>query len=283
MSKKYYCIEKGCNNEICKATAMKGKGRCRSCAGKIHSKRMKGEGNSNHKGGRTLKKYYCIELDCHNEISYPNWLYGNKRCQSCAVKYLHKLGILNTKGKNNGMTGKHHDESTRRKMNISHGGDGRFKHERLPHCQECGKELGDCRSERCNSCKVKEQHRNNVFNYKKTPNKPEKLLRKLLNEFLPSEYKFVGNNKIVIDTFNPDFVNCNGQKKIIELFGCYWHKCSQCGFGNERTLDKKRLGVYKKFGYKTLIVWEHELKNLDKVKDKILKFNKSNYDSLKHV
>ncbi|KKL48467.1 hypothetical protein LCGC14_2325240, partial [marine sediment metagenome] len=32
--------------------------------------------------------------------------------------------------------------------------------------------------------------------------------------------------------------------------------------------------TYKRYGYKTLIIWEHELKNLDKVKTNILKFNK---------
>lgn len=28
-----------------------------------------------------------------------------------------------------------------------------------------------------------------------------------------------------------------------------------------------------KYGYKTLIIWEHELKNMIKVKEKILRFN----------
>ena len=45
------------------------------------------------------------------------------------------------------------------------------------------------------------------------PNKPEKLLRRLLNKCLPNEYKFVGNGKVILGGFNPDFINVNGKKK----------------------------------------------------------------------
>jgi len=225
-----------------------------------------GKENGNWKGGITSKVYHCKEKGCHNTIHYNNWKYGEGRCQSCAAKYLHEMGVLNSKYS---MKGKHHSEQTRRKMNISHGGDGRFKFERLPTCIDCGKELGDYRSKRCKSCNTKEQHRRNAFNYNTTPNKPERQLNKLLNKLLPKQYKFVGDNKIMIDTFNPDFVNCNGQKKIIELYGDYWHKLPEV-----MKRDKRRKIAYKKYGYKTLIIWENELKNIDKVKNKIIKFNK---------
>ena len=226
--------------------------------------------NGNWKGGITSKVHYCKEKGCHNIIHYNTWKYGNKRCRSCAVKNLHKIGRLNVKGSNNGMSGKRHSEKTRRKMNISHGGEGIFKHERLPHCIDCGVKLGDYRSKRCKSCRAKEQHRNNEFNYNRTPNKPEKSLNKLLNKILPKEYKYTGNNEIIIGTFNPDFINVNGQKKIIELYGDYWHNLP-----NNIKRNKRRIKTYKKYGYKTLIIWEYELKNLDKVKEKILKFEKN--------
>ena len=47
-----------------------------------------GKRNGNWKGGIASEVYYCKEKGCHNEISYQTWKYGNKRCQSCAVKYL---------------------------------------------------------------------------------------------------------------------------------------------------------------------------------------------------
>ncbi len=56
---------------------------------------------------KTKIEYFCIE-GCGNKISYKTWLYGNKRCASCHMKYLWKLNIYIPKiGKKNGMFGKH--------------------------------------------------------------------------------------------------------------------------------------------------------------------------------
>jgi len=103
---------------------------------------------------------------------------------------------------------------------------------------------------------------------RKYPNKKERLLNKILKGLLGNEYKFVGNGKVLIENFNPDFINVNGQKKIIEHFGDYWHNLP--GY---KIRDKKRLKIYRKYGYETLIIWEHELKDLTKVKNKIKVFN----------
>jgi very-short-patch-repair endonuclease len=99
------------------------------------------------------------------------------------------------------------------------------------------------------------------------PNKKEVLLNTLLQQILPKEYKYVGDGQVIIDGFNPDFINCNGQKKIIEMFGDYWHNKS-----NAKEKDKRRLEAYKTYGYKTLIVWEHELNNFNKLVNKIDRF-----------
>ena len=56
----------------------------------------------------------------------------------------------------------------------------------------------------------------------------------------------------------------NGQKKCIELYGNYWHK-------NDNPQD--RIDLFKQFGYDTLIIWEHELKDIEKVKNRIMKFH----------
>lgn len=57
------------------------------------SKKLKGKPNlkvkgKNHGGynPERHKKHYCIEEECNNEISYRNWKYGTKRCQSCYKK-----------------------------------------------------------------------------------------------------------------------------------------------------------------------------------------------------
>lgn len=72
------------NCKICKKKISQGNksGYCKSCAKKELYKNPKN--NPNYKDGRSLEKHYCI--DCPNEISYTNWLSGNKRCQTCANK-----------------------------------------------------------------------------------------------------------------------------------------------------------------------------------------------------
>ena len=99
------------------------------------------------------------------------------------------------------------------------------------------------------------------------PNKPEKIMIKLLDFYFPDEWKYVGDGKIWFARFNPDFINCNGKKSIIELFGDYWHQTSEA-IEN----DKKRIDTYKKYGYNTLVIWESELKDTNLVLRKLNKF-----------
>lgn len=109
---------------------------------------------------------------------------------------------------------------------------------------------------------VKMQKANFVF-----PNSKEKILLDLLNMVLPNKYRYVGNHKRYVDRFCPDFIDSN-QMKIIELFGDYWHSRP-----NSEANDRLRIETYKKFGYKTLIIWERELKNIEILIQKILNFD----------
>ncbi len=97
-----------------------------------------------------------------------------------------------------------------------------------------------------------------------SPNKPETKILKILDSLYPNEWKFTGDWSFTISGRNPDFVNCNGQKKIIELFGDYWHK-------GENPQD--RADIFSPFGYETLVIWECELKNMGSVKRKIRDFH----------
>jgi G:T-mismatch repair DNA endonuclease (very short patch repair protein)/YHS domain-containing protein len=91
------------------------------------------------------------------------------------------------------------------------------------------------------------------------PNKPEKLLIDFFTEYnLP--YKYTGDGGFTLDGAVPDFVNVNGEKKIVEFFGDYWHGQTKT---HKSTVDheNERKLRFKKFGYDTIIVWEHELKD----------------------
>jgi len=98
------------------------------------------------------------------------------------------------------------------------------------------------------------------------PNKPEIKLDTFLKQLLPREYKFVGDGQFIIAGKCPDFINVNGQKKIIELYGDYWHR-------NDN--PQERIDLFAKYGYQTLIIWEKELKDNKELKSKILNFQTS--------
>ena len=103
----------------------------------------------------------------------------------------------------------------------------------------------------------------------KKPNKQEQLLNQFLQENFPNEWKFVGDGKLIVNGKCPDFVNVNGQKKIIELFGDYWHNNPKTKYHQTEEGTKEH---YAKYGYKTLIIWEKELKNLNNILQEIEKF-----------
>ena len=184
------------------------------------------------------------------------------------------------------------------------------RHRKHFYCQDCGKEISrKPGAKRCHSCankarseqiseQVKQMHKDGVFNHcyeklkerikdpklqqkrmkalLKSPNKTEKKLLKLLKDYFPGEYKFTGNAKFFIERFCPDYVNINGQKKIIELFGSYHHK----KIAKVRKTDQRKVKKYAEYGYETLVIWDYELKNKETLIKKIRKFNKKVGDLL---
>ena len=101
------------------------------------------------------------------------------------------------------------------------------------------------------------------------PNRIEKLMMGLLNEICPNEYKYTGNWEFMIGCRCPDFANINGKKKLLELYGDYWHSEKITGRNKEQE-EMIRINHYKKYGFDCLIIWEHELKN--KTKEELAKY-----------
>ncbi len=92
---------------------------------------------------------------------------------------------------------------------------------------------------------------NQMKSRKVKPNKLEKYFEKYLNILYPKEWKYVGDGKLIINGKCPDFVNVNGQKKLIEIFGDFWHK-------NDNPED--RIQEFKLFGWDTLVLWEKDIR-----------------------
>jgi len=97
------------------------------------------------------------------------------------------------------------------------------------------------------------------------PNKKEILLNTILQASLPGEYELnVKANIMTLGRKIPDFVNINGKKKLIELYGDYWHRGQN---------PRKRINYFKKFGWDTLVIWERELEHIKSLRRRIVNFN----------
>jgi len=95
------------------------------------------------------------------------------------------------------------------------------------------------------------------------PNKAELALQGILDDCFPNDWRYTGDGSLIIGGKCPDFSNINGRKVLIELFGDYWHR-------NEDPQDK--INYYKKYGYDCLVIWEHELKDEEALKQKIMQY-----------
>lgn len=104
----------------------------------------------------------------------------------------------------------------------------------------------------------------------KKPNQREKQLDAILQEHFPRAYEYTGDGKLVIGGMIPDFVNVNGKKDVIELFGDYWHTIKDGWKDNE--LGK--IMAYNSFGYRCLVIWEHELRDEQAVVAKVRQFTR---------
>jgi len=106
------------------------------------------------------------------------------------------------------------------------------------------------------------------------PNKLESYLEGILNNQLP-DYKYNGDGRlgIVLAGLVPDFVNVNGKKQIIEVFGDYWHGLRKPKW---HQTELGRIMAYNSVGFRCLVIWEHELKELteEKIVEKISNFSR---------
>lgn len=100
------------------------------------------------------------------------------------------------------------------------------------------------------------------------PNKKELLLFDIIKEN-NFPFNYVGDGQIIIGGKCPDFLSSN-PKHIIELFGDYWHS-KKPNIPYNQT-EEGTINHYNKYGYKTLIIWEHELICKEDVINKIRGF-----------
>lgn len=96
----------------------------------------------------------------------------------------------------------------------------------------------------------------------RSPNREETMLIQLFKEY-NFPYKFVGDGQVIIGGRNPDFINVNGEKKIIEFFGEHWHPLED---------EEIKREVYAGYGFKMLGIWGKDTKDRSMVVSKIREF-----------
>ena len=153
------------------------------------------------------------------------------------------------------MLGRKHSKETRKKLSDSHIGIP-MTEENKRNISKANKLMWANLSEERKNTWIK----NNRTSQRQSPTMPEKKMMSILDELYPGEWKFVGDGQVIIDGKCPDFINVNGSKKIIEVFGDYWHR------GED---PQDRCDIFKPFGYKTLVVWESEFKDVNCVKHRL--------------
>jgi G:T-mismatch repair DNA endonuclease (very short patch repair protein) len=95
---------------------------------------------------------------------------------------------------------------------------------------------------------------------RKRPTAPEATFIKIIEDNgLPFEY--TGNGQLIIGGKNPDFSDHNGH--LVEIFGVYWHDPSEV---------QARINHYQGHGWKTLVLWENDLKDVPDVIERVKRF-----------
>ena len=231
-----------------------------------------------------IMKNKCI--DCGVKLNNSK----SKRCRKCFSKTLEKPHYCE-------VCGKRLNSYYAKKCWDCYTND---RNRKIAYCEICNKQLSSPQAKKCKKChmqykfqlqigkKHSYQHNQKIGKHSKKcwqnadyrqktiqaqrkglhvkKNKCEMALEHLLQCLFKNNYKFVGDGKLIVNGFNPDFVDIKN-KKIIEMYGDYWH--------NKKSYierDKRREIAYKNNQYELLIVWEHELKEIDKLTNKLLKY-----------
>ena len=242
---------------------------CPSCVNK---------GEKNHNYGKHHLKETLEKISKANK-GHISWNKGG------ALSEETKRKISKTNKENPPMLGKHHSEETKRKMSDAKKG----KH----HTEEAKQKMSDARK----GMHLSEETKKKLSDANKGENHPffgkhlsketrRKIGIKRKAQKFPThhtkpelifeqickknnlDFHYVGDSSLWIGKkgekqLNPDFIEANGKKIIVEVFGDYWHSpLLNMGMKESSTLEYRKRH-YKQFGWKSIFLWESDLKRED--------------------
>ncbi len=195
------------------------------------------------------------------------WNKGLTKNDDVRIKNYGLKVSLKKKGRRNPLQslrliGRKLSEETKKKMRSSHKGMSGKKHTK----ETIEKIKKSCRIATLEKLKDNQYVQNRLKGLRNKPTKPEREMIKIIEKNnLP--YRYVGNGDIIIEGRNPDFINTDGKKEVIEVFGNYWHS----PLYNINLIKRKRessfydntINHYKKYGFKCHIFWENSINERD--------------------
>ena len=95
------------------------------------------------------------------------------------------------------------------------------------------------------------------------PNKLEIKVNDILQRNFPNEWKYNGDPSVglILANMVPDFINVNGQKTVIEVFGDFFHDPEKAFMKvSWKRQEFGRVARFSQLGYKTIILWESKIK-----------------------
>ncbi len=174
------------------------------------------------------------------------------------------------KGRVSPLRGRHHSEEYKQRMRIACSG--------WHQTDEVKQKLSRTKKKLWLNPEYAKKHLKSMYStMNKKPTQPEKRLRTLLNKLFPGEYKYVGDGDVWIGGKNPDFININGQKKIIEMFGDYWHSKKHTGVSKKEN-RVRRQKHFARYGFHCCVIWQSSLSDMKSVKDKLREFHRMGGD-----
>ena len=186
----------------------------KKCQGEYQSKYRRGINGLAYKGGLTkVRCQFCGKIFevKPSRIKYGRGKYCSRECARRArigskLPIEWRIKIKNTLLKNPPFKGKHQTEEVKAllaKYSIEQWKNPKYRENRKEWLRRQWKDP---------------EYKNKqvkliMKGWRIRPNKPEKLLIKLLDNILPKEYKYVGDGQLIIGGRCPDYVNINGKKK----------------------------------------------------------------------
>lgn len=166
---------------------------------------------------------------------------------------------LSASGKPAWNKGKKMSEETKRNMSRNHADFRGPKHPRygIRLKPEIIKQMSD-RTKKSWEDPVKRANMVNGLRMK--PSQPERRVMEIIHKHaLP--YRYVGDGTFWIGRMNPDFVSLNDHRKVIEIFGKYWHSpLFNPNIPESRTADA-RIDAFKEKGWDATVIWDYEVES----------------------